>query len=92
MPTSAVRAIVTGRVQGVGFRAYAAERAVELGLRGHVRNREDGSVETLVVGAAGAVEAYLAALRAGPPGARVADLAVSEAAPESVTRDGFAAL
>lgn len=92
MPTSAIRAVVSGRVQGVGFRAYAAERARELGLRGHVRNREDGAVETLAAGPAGSVEAYLAALRSGPPGAVVADLAVEDQPPESMTQEGFSTL
>jgi len=92
MSASAIRAVVSGRVQGVGFRAYAAARARELGLRGHVRNREDGAVETVVTGPAGAIEAYLAALRAGPPGADVADLAVEARPPENVTEAGFATL
>jgi acylphosphatase len=92
MQTSAIRAIVSGRVQGVGFRAYAAERARELGLRGHVRNLDDGTVETSVVGPASAVEAYLAALRSGPPGADVGDLAVEDRPREAITDAGFTAL
>ena len=92
MSVSTIRAVVSGRVQGVGFRAYAAARARELGLRGHVRNREDGAVETVALGPAGSVEAYLAALRSGPPGAVVADLAVEEHPPHTVTEDGFATL
>lgn len=89
MPTRAIRAVVSGRVQGVGFRAFAAGRARELGLRGYARNREDGTVETAVSGSADAVESYLAALRSGPPGAEVADLAVEGRAPETVTETGF---
>jgi len=92
MQTSTIQAVVSGRVQGVGFRAYAAERARDLGLRGHVRNLDDGSVETLVIGPAGSVEAYLAALRSGPPGAEVANLAVEDRPAETVTEAGFSAL
>jgi acylphosphatase len=89
MPTSGIRVIVSGRVQGVGFRAFAAARARELGLRGHVRNVEDGTVESVAVGPAGAVEAYLAALRSGPPAARVSDLSVEDHAPEAVSETDF---
>lgn len=89
MPTSAVRVVVSGQVHGVGFRAHAAERARELGLRGYVRNVEDGTVESMVAGPAGAVEAYLAALRSGPPAARVSDLSVEARAPETVTEADF---
>lgn len=89
MPVSAVRVVVSGRVHGVGFRAFASARARELGLRGFVRNLSDGTVETVAAGPAGAVEAYLAALRSGPPAARVSDLAVADRAPESVAETGF---
>ena len=62
---------VTGRVQGVGFRWYVRERADALGLAGWVKNRSDGSVELLVSGDAAASEQFLAAVRRGPPHARV---------------------
>jgi acylphosphatase len=62
---------VTGRVQGVGFRWFVRERADALGLSGWVKNRSDGSVELLVSGDAAASEQFLAAVRRGPPHARV---------------------
>ena len=62
---------VTGRVQGVGFRWFVRERADALGLAGWVKNRSDGSVELLVSGEAAASEQFLAAVRRGPPHARV---------------------
>jgi acylphosphatase len=62
---------VTGRVQGVGFRWFVRERADALGLAGWVKNRSDGSVELLVSGDANAAEQFLAAVRRGPPHARV---------------------
>jgi acylphosphatase len=62
---------ITGRVQGVGFRWFVRERADALGLAGWVKNRSDGSVELLVSGDAAASEQFLAAVRRGPPHARV---------------------
>jgi acylphosphatase len=67
--TVAVR--VTGRVQGVGFRAWTARQAEARGLSGWVRNAPDGSVEALVSGPGEAVRAMIAALHEGPPLARV---------------------
>ena len=75
----AVRLRITGRVQGVGYRAWAMQMAARLGLRGWVRNLRDGSVEALVIGDDDAVERMIEACREGPFGARVADVAVSEA-------------
>jgi acylphosphatase len=70
---------ITGRVQGVGYRAWALQIAGMLGLRGWVRNRADRSVEALVIGEDDAVDRMIEACRGGPFGARVADVAVSEA-------------
>jgi acylphosphatase len=70
---------ITGRVQGVGYRAWALGRAARLGLRGWVRNRRDGSVEALVIGEDDALARMIEACREGPFGARVSDLAVSDA-------------
>jgi acylphosphatase len=71
---------IRGRVQGVGYRAWALQIASRLGLRGWVRNRADGSVEALVTGGEAAVDRMIEACREGPFGARVADIAVSDAA------------
>jgi acylphosphatase len=60
------RAIVSGRVQGVGFRAFAQRVARETGVRGWVRNLPDGSVETAVEGNVAAVKAYFEKIRKGP--------------------------
>ena len=70
---------ITGRVQGVGYRAWALQMAARLGLRGWVRNRADGSVEALVTGEDDAVARIIEACREGPFGALVADASVSDA-------------
>jgi acylphosphatase len=70
---------ITGRVQGVGYRAWALQMANRFGLRGWVRNRSDGSVEALVIGEDDAVARLVEACRGGPFGARVSDVAVSDA-------------
>jgi acylphosphatase len=66
-----VRVVVRGRVQGVAFRAHTAEAAERAGVAGWVRNRGDGSVEALFVGASAAVESMLEFVRRGPRFARV---------------------
>ncbi len=66
-----VRLRIYGRVQGVGYRAWTAQKARKLGLAGWVRNLNDGTVEAEVQGAREAIEALVAACHAGPPMARV---------------------
>jgi acylphosphatase len=87
MTRRCVRALVRGRVQGVGFRWSAQERARQLGLDGWVRNLSDGRVETWAEGDAGAVELLLAWLREGPRYAGVDRLEVFEE--ESAGLEGF---
>ena len=67
-----VRFLVSGRVQGVHFRAATREQALRLRLSGHARNLDDGRVEVLAAGEAQAVEAFAQWLEDGPPAARVA--------------------
>ncbi|MCC5976619.1 MAG: acylphosphatase [Salinarimonas sp.] len=70
---------VTGRVQGVWFRAWTREQALVHGVSGWVRNLSDGSVEAVVAGSEEAVEAVIAVLHDGPPAAKVEDVRVTEA-------------
>jgi acylphosphatase len=75
MADRAVRIIVKGRVQGVGFRAFISREASRHTIRGWVRNRRDGSVEALLSGAQEEVDAVIAACRQGPRLARVTGIA-----------------
>ena len=63
--------VVRGRVQGVGYRAFVEDEAVQRRLRGWVRNRRDGSVEAVFAGPRPVVEAMIEACRRGPMSARV---------------------
>lgn len=85
------RAWVSGRVQGVSFRALTRKQAERLGLRGHARNLPDGRVEVLVCGEAPAVEALLRWLSTGSPDARVEAVHVEPADPADCP-DGFRTL
>lgn len=62
---------ITGRVQGVGYRAWARRTASQLGLSGWVRNRVNGQVELLAEGEKVALDAFLILCRQGPSWARV---------------------
>ena len=84
----AARLHITGRVQGVGYRAWTLQMASRLGLRGWVRNRRDGSVEALIIGDEDAVDRMIEACREGPYAARVADVAISDVADDGSV--GFA--
>ncbi len=81
----AKQVVVTGRVQGVWFRAWTREQAQALGVSGWVRNRADGSVEAVLAGPDAAVEALIAALHVGPSAARVDAVQVTDAEPPSET-------
>ena len=73
-----MRASVSGRVQGVGFRAWTRTQANSLGLTGWVRNRADGSVEVLCEGRRPLLEQFAALLREGPSLSRVEEVMVTE--------------
>jgi acylphosphatase len=70
---------ISGLVQGVGFRDAMCREADRLGVNGWVRNCRDGSVEAVVDGAPGAIDAIIAWAHRGPPAARVSGVRVSEA-------------
>lgn len=74
--------IVSGRVQGVWFRASTLEVAREVGTRGYVRNLPDGKVEALLQGTREQIEAVIAFMKKGPPGAVVSDIDITMRAPE----------
>jgi acylphosphatase len=71
--------MISGRVQGVGYRAWVEHQARGFGLRGWVRNRRDGSVEAVFEGPADIVAGMIASCRQGPPSSRV-DNVTDEAA------------
>jgi acylphosphatase len=79
---------VTGRVQGVYYRAWARGVANELGLRGTVRNRTDGSVEVHVAGTPGGVTEFAARLWEGPASASV-DIVESVESPDALPAGAF---
>ncbi len=70
-------ATVFGRVQGVGFRYYAAEKAKSLGIRGFVKNNSDGTVEVLAQGREDVLRKFEDWLRQGPSSATVKEAKVS---------------
>jgi DNA ligase D-like protein (predicted 3'-phosphoesterase) len=76
--TTAIRAVVRGAVQGVGFRDATVRRARELAVMGWVRNGEDGAVLVHAEGPRPAVDELVAFLHDGPPLARVAEMAIDE--------------
>jgi len=73
-----VRVFISGRVQGVFYRAFARDNARVLGLSGWVRNLEDGRVEAVFEGEEEKIEKMLRLLRKGPPNAIVENLEAGE--------------
>jgi acylphosphatase len=78
------RVVISGRVQGVGFRYFAQDTALREGVTGWVRNLPDGRVEALVEGDVEAVTRVERALRRGPRGARVERVYVDDEDPTGV--------
>ena len=87
MARPALQLIVRGRVQGVGYRWWTVGQAKALGLYGWVRNRRDGSVEILAIGAMQSLDSLVAACGRGPTAASVS--AVERAAAEDDGSLGF---
>lgn len=83
--SAAIRQVtITGRVQGVGYRAWVVHRAKAHDLEGWVRNRRDGSVEALFAGPADVVAAMIASCRRGPSHARVEAVQEEAAGPDAL--------
>ena len=82
MSRAIIQVVITGRVQGIGYRAWVEYQAVASGLEGWVRNRKDGSVEALFAGNAKVVADMVALCRHGPPSSRVTAV-TSETASEA---------
>ena len=83
-----LRGLVSGRVQGVGFRYFVVREARAAGVDGFVRNLADGRVEFLLQGEARAVDRVVEKIRLGPPHARVTDLVVRDD-PQAAGESGF---
>lgn len=76
MPNVRAHVIISGRVQGVFFRAHTRDFAEKFGVKGWVKNRQDGKVEALFEGDEEDVKAAIDWCRDGPPGANVSDVNV----------------
>ena len=83
------RYLVSGRVQGVGFRWFASRAARDLGVAGFVRNLPDGRVEVVAAGDEADLAALQARLASGPPGALVERIDVSEVPDEVPAPNDF---
>jgi acylphosphatase len=81
--------IITGLVQGVGYRVSFAAQARSLKLAGWVRNRADGSVEAMVRGDASAIEQIIDWAHRGPPAAQVQHVAVEDIEDTAVLHERF---
>lgn len=86
VPVVARAMTVRGRVQGVGFRYSALQRAIEFGVTGWVRNEVDGSVAVFAQGSQEAVDALVGWLRRGPPAAEVDSVDSRKAAVDRTIR------
>ena len=86
-----VHVVITGRVQGVGYRAWLEAEAMGLELDGWVRNRRDGSVEAMLSGDPLIVAEMLAACEEGPPAAVVEKVAVEDTT-RGLANEGFRVL
>ena len=85
---SVARFLVSGRVQGVFFRASTRDAARALGLAGYARNLDDGRVEVVAQGSEDAIESLRAWLHDGPPQARVDQVERTSGTPDDVPAEG----
>jgi acylphosphatase len=83
------RCVVSGRVQGVFYRATAAQRARELGIRGHARNLPDGRVEVLACGERATVDTFVSWLWIGSSACKVTAVEASDAPADATLPHGF---
>jgi acylphosphatase len=86
MTDKSVHVFLSGRVQGVWFRGWMAQEAASRGLKGWVRNLNDGRVEAVLAGPEEQVDDMLGACREGPPAARVDDVEVAASDPPAIER------
>ena len=75
------RFVITGRVQGVGFRYFTQDAARREGLHGFVRNHDDGTVEAVAEGESEALERFERAIRRGPSRSRVEQVMIDDVEP-----------
>ena len=78
MATKIIRALISGRVQGVWYRGWTVQEAQKADLSGWVRNHANGNVEALFAGLEESVDAMVEACRQGPPSANVTDVVVEQ--------------
>lgn len=83
------KCVVGGRVQGVFYRATAARRARELGIRGHARNLPDGRVEVLACGDSEVVEAFVSWLWIGSSACKVTSVEADDSPVSAPLPSGF---
>ena len=79
---SQAHVFISGRVQGVCYRAFMQDQAIKLGLNGWVRNMHDGRVEAVLEGQKEFIEQAILACKNGPPGARVTDIDITWGSPQ----------
>lgn len=84
-----VNLLISGRVQGVGFRWFTQKEAQKRHIQGYVRNLSDGRVEVEVHGDADAIDDLIDSLYSGPPSGRVDEISINELARPSSDYDSF---
>lgn len=87
MQTKCIKALLSGRIQGVFFRDSTRRQALQLGLGGYAKNLADGRVEVLACGEVGAVDQLIAWLQVGPRMAEVTDMQVETV--DMIATEGF---